>query len=359
MWPFFLLHFLKMLKSEPSEYFIKSPKIFGSIKKDIAKLYGIKNKLTHFPGTLPRALCRTDLLGLQKYAVTEKTDGVRFSLLLTTIENKRVAVLVNRLFHMYQIQVIAPTVFFQGTLLEGVLTHEQNFSKLLLFDITALSGKLVHQFHFFKRYEMLNKICVPSQDWNYECIFSNIENQTTSIQNRMEELARDQKIIAVPDKKHCFFIYSKQFYIYSGFMSSLLRSCKDLKHETDGFVFIPIKEASNSQSLVWKYKPTIYLEMQVGAVMFCRLDGLKQLLGYSFPNVRFTTDDTFINYMYHFEGVLEIVVKLKSPPQHFLLSVLRSRKDKRKASDTKTIQSVFVEVQENIEIEELLQLSIA
>lgn len=347
-----------MSQSEPSEYFIKTPKIFGAIKKDIAKLWGIKQKLTHFPGTHPRALCRTDLVGLQKYAVTEKTDGVRFSLLLTTIDNKLVAVLVNRLFQMYQLQIIAPTNYFQGTLLEGELIQEQNFLKLLLFDITALSGKPVHQFHFFKRYEMLNNLCVSSQDWNYENVFADRDKQKTPIENRMEELAQNHRIIAVPNKKQCFFIYSKRFYVYKGFMNSLLRSCKDLKHETDGFVFTPINEKSTAQSLKWKYKPTIYLEIQFGALMFCRLAGLKQSFGHSFPTAQFVTDDTFLSYM-HFEGVLEISVKLKSPPQTFLLSVMRPRKNKRLANDLKTIQSVFVEVQENIEIEELLQGSIA
>jgi hypothetical protein len=346
-----------MLQYEPSEYFIKTPKIFGAIKKEIAKLWGIKQKLTHFPGSQPRALCRTDLVGLQKYAVTEKTDGVRFSLLLTTIDNKLIAVLVNRLFHMYQLQIIAPTVYFQGTLLEGELIQEHTFLKLLLFDITALSGKPVHHFHFFKRYEMLNNLCASNQDWNYENIFADIEKQKNTIENRMEELAHNHKIIAVPTKKKCFFIYSKGFYIYKGFMNSLLRSCKDIKHKTDGFVFTPINAASTAQSLKWKYKPTIDLEIQFGALMFCRLDGLKQSFGHSFPAAQFVTDDTFLSYM-QFEGVLEISVRLKSPPQTFLLSVMRPRKDKRQANDIKTIQSVFVEVQENIEIEELLQGSI-
>ena len=146
------------MQSDPSCYSIGDTRLFGTVKKQISLLWGINQKLSRFPGSQPRPLCRSDICNMHKYVVTEKTDGERYSLLLTKLDNKCTAVLVNRKFSMFQIKVIAPTVYFDGTLLEGELVMEDDFLKFLVFDITALSGKSVHQMHFFKRYETTGSV---------------------------------------------------------------------------------------------------------------------------------------------------------------------------------------------------------
>lgn len=336
----------------PSRVEVKNPKIYGLVKKELAKAWRIPGKLTHFPGKQPRPLNRDDLLFLDNYVVTEKSDGVRFTLLLSRLDNRNAAILVNRKFSMYQLQVFAPEVYFKGTVLEGELVEEgEGVLKFLVFDVSSFCGRSVVKWDFLKRYEKINDMCASSTDWNK----NHVLYKSSNIMGNLQTLAENDKVVCIPEKSCELFIYPKSFYIFKGFMGSLVRNSRSLGHLSDGFIFTPLKAGANAMHLKWKYQPTIDLEYRK-KTLYCRREGKIQHLTQFFIEEELVLDDSFYS-IWRSDVVLEVVVKLKAEPNVFLLSILRTRSDKVFANDVKTIQSIFEEVRQNIQLTELVELS--
>ena len=107
----------------------------------------------HHPGCNPCSLARARLpeLAARRYGITLKSDGVRYSLMLTLRPGSTreapapVALMVDRSRGMYEVEVLAPEAYFvDGTLLEGELVWRQPHERdllFLVFDAVRVKGE--------------------------------------------------------------------------------------------------------------------------------------------------------------------------------------------------------------------------
>jgi len=92
-----------------------------------------------------------------RYVVAEKSDGVRYALLLCEDAGEPVALLVDRSMRAYQAAVTAPPRFFKGTLLDGEVVLGDGARVFLAFDAVALCGDTtIAQKPLTRRYEALS-----------------------------------------------------------------------------------------------------------------------------------------------------------------------------------------------------------
>lgn len=107
------------------------------------------HKIPRLPGPNPVSIERKDFekLKTKKYAIAEKTDGVRFIMMFTRLFDFKVCTIIDRSMAAYLVPLKSiPRVLFQGTLLDGELTVDKYGRKcFILFDAVVVSGVTVSQ----------------------------------------------------------------------------------------------------------------------------------------------------------------------------------------------------------------------
>lgn len=115
-----------------------------AIYRRTMRLWNLQYRPTlHCPAGKPVLLERKHLAGLQKnYVVSRKADGVRYMLLLHRVDEARIACLWSLGGRAFEITVIAPDEFFDGTVLDGELVWEHSPRRMVFeaFDMVALKG---------------------------------------------------------------------------------------------------------------------------------------------------------------------------------------------------------------------------
>lgn len=346
---------------KPSDMFIRQPALYGDIKKQIATFWGIRQKLTHNPAPNPIALNRQHLedLRTKEYVVSEKTDGVRYLLLISQFTEGRrpFAVMIDRSFKMYQIQICAPHYTYKGSLFDGELVwdEEEGCMKFLIFDVIAFGGKQVRHYFFLQRYEIINQTFLSAAEWNKSSIgdFS-VANETAGA------LAAQKKILCIPDRKNLLFLYSKPCVLFKLF-GSLIRA--KLSHNSDGYIFTPVRchvlQNSHKTMFKWKTDPTIDIRVMRDNRYFCG-DGKEIVeLKHVFPDYTFIFEavnglvfsrtDSFI--------IETTITEKRGQAGTFICRFHRLRTDKKYPNNKSTIASIIDEVRENITVEELVTLS--
>jgi hypothetical protein len=115
-------------------------------------MYNVKSKTkrnspTFYPGCNPKSVSadHLSLVNSKEYVITLKSDGVRYSLMLSTRPNgDPIAIMIGRCRNMYEIEVLAPEDYFlKGTLLEGELvsSHKNDHFLFLAFDGIMIKGR--------------------------------------------------------------------------------------------------------------------------------------------------------------------------------------------------------------------------
>jgi hypothetical protein len=350
-----------MANHSPSAMLIRQPALYGDIKKQIATFWEIDAKLTHNPAPNPVSLNRKalNLLRTQEYVVAEKTDGVRYLLLISKFAagKRPFAVLVDRAFKMFQIQICAPHYIYKGSLFDGELVWDDEMGclKFLVFDVVAFGGKSVKTYHLMQRYEIINQAFLSSAEWNK----SHIKDYSIAI-DTAAGFAVQKKIVCLPEAQHLLFLYSKPCVLFSLF-GSLLRST--LSHRSDGYIFTPIKcpvlQNAHSTMFKWKPTPTIDIVVRKGATYFCG-DGKDLVeLKYAFPEFTFVIEA--MNGLLPQNGddfVIETTITEKQGRQNTFVCIFhRVRVDKKTPNDKRTLGQIIVELRERITIEELITLS--
>jgi hypothetical protein len=106
-----------------------------------------------FPGPVPVSLSRSDLWklvgGRTRYVVSPKTDGIRMVLVTLVHQDQMVAALCNRARTLYFAEVTAKSSFFRGTLLDGEYLPDKGI--YLVFDCFAFNGILCTQLDYLSR----------------------------------------------------------------------------------------------------------------------------------------------------------------------------------------------------------------
>jgi len=110
----------------------------------------------YFPGPQPISIERSHfpLLKKNKYVVCEKSDGVRHLLVSFMFGDKKICVLVNRMFTITLVPLNLPKVAYQGTILDGELVD----TTFLIYDAVVVSGTNVKDFNLIERLQSAEKI---------------------------------------------------------------------------------------------------------------------------------------------------------------------------------------------------------
>ena len=92
----------------------------------IAGMWGVPDTFTHNPAPNPISIERKHLGNLRRnqYVVAEKSDGVRYLLLLTRdLQGRNVAVMADRTYRFWEVEVLASAAYFDsgGSLFDGEL----------------------------------------------------------------------------------------------------------------------------------------------------------------------------------------------------------------------------------------------
>lgn len=348
-----------MQQCQPSSMFICQPALYGDIKKQIANFWGISARLTHNPAPNPVSLSRESFQSLRskQYVVSEKTDGVRYLLLISQFSNgnRPFAVMVDRAFKMFQIQICAPSYIYKGSLFDGELVwdNELGFMKFLIFDVVAFAGKSVKSYHLMQRYEIINQTFLSRLDWNK----SHVKDYTVAA-DTAAGFAEQKKIACIPEPDHLLFLYSKPCVLFTLF-GSLLRT--KLTHDSDGFIFTPVEcpvlQNSHQTMYKWKKSPTIDIMVHGTDSYFCSDNGESTELKLAFPEYQF--DFNAINGVVKHKGIhfiIETSIK-QNEAGTFVCRFHRMRTDKKHPNDKRTIANVIAEIQENVTVDELLLLS--
>lgn len=140
-------------------------------KTELRRLWGSKG--SSFPGSNPVSMSREGLGHLKhgEYLISLKSDGVRYVLLCTTrpgTDDDGVALLIDRAWNMYEVEVVAPADFFlKRTVLEGELVWEQPDGVRMLylvFDCIVCKGALMTQKSFYERLECAQSVTKSSAE---------------------------------------------------------------------------------------------------------------------------------------------------------------------------------------------------
>tara|TARA_R110002072_G_scaffold157128_7_gene307648 strand:+ start:1099 stop:2001 length:903 start_codon:yes stop_codon:yes gene_type:complete len=193
------------------------------IKKHIQRAWGWDDKESNiFPGTLPVSVERRHFSVLQNnmYVVCEKSDGLRYNLVCTKIEKKRVAFLVNRSFQMMPVQLCFPRNAHEGTVLDGELINGKEF---IAYDAVQVGGVDV------KHMNLIDRIGYA-------------ENFITGI---------------MYSKKDKYTISLKKFYPLYMMQEYITEHLPTVNHTSDGFIFTPVTEPVKTltHERMFKWKP--------------------------------------------------------------------------------------------------------
>ena len=218
------------LLSETSE-------IAKNLRANLCRMWGTDPSLARFPGPQPVSIERKHipLLTSKRYLVTEKTDGERYLLLITELDDISYAVLVNRKNQVFLLDIAVQTTVCKGTILDGELIQtKKNKFQFLVFDCVCAFGKS------FVNSDFVNRLQTAAE------VVSNIS----------ECKSMDFKI--------------KEFVPLTGLERYMTHVMPKLNHQVDGLIFtpcaLPIETGTNYSMFKWKprYKNTVDFSLHRG-----------------------------------------------------------------------------------------------
>lgn len=294
-------------------YPITNALVVAHIREIIAHAYGIKRALTHNPCSAPTSLLREHLRQIQDgYVVTEKTDGVRYLLVLGTWQKEAFACMVDRAMKIQQVELNAPSHLFKGTVFDGELV--QSFDKtvkFLVFDCIQLDGESLRRQTFTIRYAKLRTY------------FADDAKQSV-------------------DKITCDGILMTTKYFVPAMDVGRI-DVKKLSHLSDGFILQPVDGlvvwGRDKRCFKWKYQPSIDVFVSNGRLSCAEgpIDQHCSMFTWSIPEA----DD----------GLWECELTVHG--SCITLKPTRLRTDKHDANSAATIVGVVKEIKDAVQLWEI------
>ena len=307
----------------------------------------------NFPGPQPVSLERKDLTKLTRfpYVVCEKTDGMRYLLVALRVNNINLTVLVDRSFRMYNVTGYWSCMgVFEGTMLDGEVVKENDGTHTYYpHDCVMRDGVSYGNGIFWKRYEQSKEVCVL---WR--------------------RVSRDRSEEGVLDLK-----FKKMFKFEN--LQELMVECNSVGHPIDGLVFTPIKlpvQSGTQHSLIkWKHPEKHTFDIAIekkGQRYEMYLFDRMSLFKYKTVNKRTAYGKKFAD---KFDRLLldksmeELSVSDDANPKvgkrHIVECILddgeyipiKLRADKIRPNSLRTIEKTLVNIDENILIHELIEIS--
>ena len=297
-------------------------------KKKFLKMWGLRIS-NSFPGCNPKSIGRHDLPSLKEddYLVSLKSDGVRHALFLTMRPGTGgpVALLLDRTWTMYEVEVVASEEFFtKGTILEGEVVWKQPEERSLMylvFDSVVIKGERMCNHTFSERLHAATRCTRLSTELSMDlCSMSSEELEDRVFETDSIVLTHYKPNIVMRPKSFVNLMHSNR----------LWNERIDVDHRVDGLILnnknseYVLGTASNGSIFKWKPQSTVDLK-SVGGKLYT-LEGVlpsviheKHVIVHD-SRVKATPDDNIIEYMITIQNdTLE-------------LFPLRSRSDKNTAN---------------------------
>ncbi len=332
---------------------IKEPKIVAALKKWIISNWKNVKDPNNFPGPQPVSLERKNITKLTRfpYAVCKKTDGMRYLLVALRINDVNLTVLVDRSFRIYNVTGSWSCIaVFEGTMLDGEVVKENDGTYTYYpHDCIMRDGVSYGNEHFWDRYHHSKEVCVL-----WRRIFS-----TKSIEGVLE-------------------LKFKNMFKFEN-LHQLLAECESAGHPTDGMVFTPIRlpvQSGTQHSLIkWKHpdKHTFDLEIErKGQRYEMYLFDNMSLFKYKTLNKRTPIGKRFADKFDSLlidKGMEDMSVSDCKNPKVGARQIvecllhdgeyipIKLRTDKVRPNSLRTVEKTMVNIQENIQIRELLDIS--
>ena len=241
-----------MAPLEPS-----SSLVTGELARELLVQYHRLWNAAHFaarnPAPQPVSLEREHLPLLRErpYLVADKSDGVRYVLLLARAQDRELSVLVDRKLSLYQVPVAASRAYFAGSLFDGELVSCGGTHVFLVFDAMACKGSMaIGREPLLKRLELLRAVF-------------DLEGTTPAAPEAAAALAKRGKIVCGGSAHGLSFRPKPCFQLKQ--LDTLLRQLPQLPYAVDGLVFSPadepVRTGTHETMFKLKWKHTIDVEV--------------------------------------------------------------------------------------------------
>ena len=306
-----------------SAFIIQNDELKEKIFNECEKLLSIKLKRSHFPGPQPVAIERKDLDILSKgYIVCEKTDGERAVLLLINIDNKPMCFIINRNNELYFINLSFKKEVFEGTIFDGEIIKTINGSwNYLIHDCMCYNG---------------TSFILQSHRLRYACIIDFILKRYSN------------------KETDCFNIKTKLFYKYGPEIEKTWEHIKTTtENKIDGLIFtpidLPIIFGRDYSLFKWKEENTMdLLVKKIENKKKLGLYGISKGVLYIVSEIKNEIIKVFTKEIIPPEG---LVIEFKY--QEGVYIPFRIRTDKNYPNSKITIDNTFINIEENIQIQDL------
>jgi hypothetical protein len=254
--------------------------------------------------------------------------------------------MIDRSLTIYQVQVFAPSVYFEGggSLFDGELVWNKAKQCLnyLVFDVVSISGEPVGRKQFLDRYKLLSRAFPSMNEFG--------KNDTVKQARVFSESTN--KIVCIPKSDHPSVLMVKKPCVMRHSLASLTRSLDSLPHASDGFIFTPIDcpvlKNKHKSMFKWKRYPTIDIQVDSDKNIMCMDEGREVYLSGVLPEWKFNLCD-----LCRRDTMIEVSIQIQEP-NIVALSFHRIRTDKLEANDKCTIASTLRDMQQCLTMEELL-----
>jgi len=229
---------------QPSESLLDG-KERSAVIKQMCNILNISTRNLRFPGGQPFSIRRHELPNLNDgYFAALKSDGVRFMLFLTKDGDEYKSVMVDRLMNVYEIEIWANDIFFEGSLFDGELIwdYSENPPNLvyLIFDVLHIKGcSLIDKKYENRIFEANNNIITD---------IPHFLNETDMDQYIIEE----NKIFAHNNYHNMKLCIKKVLPINQ--LSTIWESRNVVNHMNDGIIFTKNSVVTQNYE-VYKWKP--------------------------------------------------------------------------------------------------------
>lgn len=246
----------------PSKAEIQDANKLSEIYAFLRKVWNVES-LSPNPCALPVSLERKDLdMLVQKkneYAVSEKTDGVRYILALGKYSNgDPFSVMLNRNLEPFEISVIArDDVFTGGTVMDGELIWEYYSSihpprqLYVIFDSLLHCGIDVQTANYIERLEIINNVFYVNQN--------DLQYSRKDWIEIAYQFAEEKKIVSLGNAHNLSFSCKSCYSIDN--IDMLVRNWNTFNHSCDGLLFTPIhdrvRRGRHRQMFKWKTNHTV------------------------------------------------------------------------------------------------------
>ena len=318
-------------------------------RKKFLKLWGLRIS-NSFPGCNPKSIGRHDLPSLREddYLVSLKSDGVRYALFLTMRPGKGgpVALLLDRTWAMYEVEVVAPEEFFtKGTILEGELVWKQPDERSLMylvFDSVVIKGEKMVDQTFSERLDAATRCTRLSTELA-------MESSSISTEDLEDRVLETDSIVLTHYRPN--IVMRPKSFVNVMHSHRLWNERIDVDHRVDGLILnkknseYVVGTASNGSIFKWKPQSTVDLK-SVDGKLFTLEDLLPDKIHEKQVNVldsrvRATANNDIVEYLITIQGdTLE-------------LFPLRSRPDKKNANSERIVIATVQDVIDDVKIEEI------